>query len=340
MRTDARILRRTVWLLVVAVLGARPVRAYQGFGAATRGGDNSPTVEVTSLADSGPGTLRAALEGGDRRIVFGVGGTIRLKKMLTLNKPNVTIDGRGAPAPGITIEKKPLVIRDTHDVIVRDIRIRDSDDDNFRIYGKCRNIVIDHCSSTRARDGAIDITRGARDVTVSWCLIGGTEKAMLVDAVSNLSIHHNLFTNNGHRHPQLHNVTGFDVRNNVIRNWRVYGIRVRAGSTGNIVSNVFGPSSNPRKRPTAALIVLRRTARQADAAGKVYVTDNVGPGKTNVNELGTADQPRPAPSMRTLRASEVEAAVLRDVGARPADLTDQIYLRGPRDLQPRSLRMR
>jgi pectate lyase len=131
---------------------------YQGFGASTRGGDDGKVVTVTSLDNSGPGTLRAALDAGNRRVVFEVGGTISLKNALILQHPHVTVDGETAPSPGISVENKPFVIANTHDVVLRHLRFRESDDDNLRITGGCRNVVVDHCSSTRAGDGAIDIT--------------------------------------------------------------------------------------------------------------------------------------------------------------------------------------
>jgi pectate lyase len=341
----ARIATGTLFLVGAAVLvgsaGGPRVRAaavtaaaagprYEGFGAATRGGDGSPEVAVTSLEDAGPGTLRAALQGGNRKIVFRVGGSIQLAKALVIEQPNITLDGASAPSPGITIRERPLAIQDTHDVILRYLRLRDSNDDNLRLSGQCRNIVIDHCSSTGAGDGGIDITRDyhhpehfPRDVTVSWCLIAGTDKAMLLDTAANLSLHHNLFSGNNQRNPQLHNVQGFDLRNNVVRRWGSYGVRVRAGSTGNIVNNVFGPSSNPGKRPDAALIVVAG----ADPAGKVYVDGNLGPGGYDLNKPGTLDQAPAAPAVATLPAARLEAAVLTGAGARPLDAIDQAFVR-------------
>ncbi|MDP6110310.1 MAG: right-handed parallel beta-helix repeat-containing protein [Planctomycetota bacterium] len=298
----------------------------QGYGADTRGGDDSPIVEVTSLADSGPGTLRTALSDGNRRVIFKVGGTIELKSRIEVKHSRITLDGFTAPAQGITITKMPLAIRGASNVIVRNLRFRDSVDDNIRIHEKSRNIVIDHCSCSRAGDGAIDITQGARDVTVSWCLLAETDKVMLVDSVTNLSIHHNLFFKDGQRHPQLHNVRGFDVRNNVIRQWRVYGIRARAGSKGNIINNFFGLSSNPDKPLNRAVIIVKGAEKPEANAGAIFIHGNVGPGKLNMNVLSTASKPYACPKVDTLPASEVEAKLRKSVGARPLDTADRQYL--------------
>jgi pectate lyase len=107
---------------------------YEGFGA-TVGGDRFPVVRVTSLADKGPGTLRAAVQQGGRRIVFAKSGTVNLKKTLNIKQPNLTIDGLNAT---VTLTGAPVAIEATHDVIVRFIRFRKSPDDGLRIAGACR----------------------------------------------------------------------------------------------------------------------------------------------------------------------------------------------------------
>jgi hypothetical protein len=55
---------------------------------------------VTSLADSGFGTLREALQANHRLIEFVVGGTIALSSPIELRgRSFVTIDGSTAPRP-------------------------------------------------------------------------------------------------------------------------------------------------------------------------------------------------------------------------------------------------
>src|SRR5262245_51242247 len=124
-------------MLVLALPVVAEEPGYQGFGAKTKGGEGGTTVTVTTLADSGPGSLRDALAGGNRRIVFKVGGTIKLASPLHV-KPNVTIDGSTAPAPGITLAGQALGIVDTHDVIVNNLRFRGGLNSNMRIMGATR----------------------------------------------------------------------------------------------------------------------------------------------------------------------------------------------------------
>ncbi|MFM6853146.1 MAG: hypothetical protein ACKOUM_03600, partial [Sphingopyxis sp.] len=61
----------------------------------TRGGAGGRIIRVTSLAASGPGTLRAALDAtGPRIILFDVGGVIDLGRLaLALTQPDVAIAG-------------------------------------------------------------------------------------------------------------------------------------------------------------------------------------------------------------------------------------------------------
>lgn len=310
-------------------------------GAQTQGGRAGKTVAVTTLEDAGPGSLRAALDGGDRTVVFRVSGTIALRSPLVVRHANVTIAGETAPRPGITILHKPFVIADTHDVIVRHVRFRESDDDNLRITGDCRNVIIDHCSSTRAGDGAIDITedyksgKAPRDVSVSWCLLAGTDKAMLLSGASRVSLHHNLFTHNGQRNPQIHGVEAFDFRNNVVRQWGVYGLRVRSVSSGNVVGNVFGPSSNRSKAANLALVVTQPEPGQPDSRSRVFARGNVGPPGFEPDEQSTVGEPIGTGNLEFAPARQAEALVLKEAGAQPLDELDRGYVAGTPDPAPR-----
>ena len=84
---------------------------YEGFGKDTRGAEGCSggymVYNVTSLANSGPNTLRDALSQGCRYIVFGVGGNITLTSTLNIVNSYITIDGSTAPYPGITVRLTP-----------------------------------------------------------------------------------------------------------------------------------------------------------------------------------------------------------------------------------------
>ena len=73
----------------------------EGAGAQTVGGRGGRVIEVTNLDDSGPGSLRAAVEAtGSRIVVFRIGGTIRLQSPLKIKEPYITIAGQTATGGG------------------------------------------------------------------------------------------------------------------------------------------------------------------------------------------------------------------------------------------------
>ena len=78
----------------------------EGYGRHARGGRGGRVIEVTNLEDSGPGSLRAAVEAvGPRVVVFNVSGLITLKSKLVFTRANshLTVAGQTAPGKGICI---------------------------------------------------------------------------------------------------------------------------------------------------------------------------------------------------------------------------------------------
>jgi pectate lyase len=322
----ARHSKAVVPLLISLLLPCSLLASYEGFGSTTQAGNQGKVVEVTSLEDSGPGTLRESMRKGDtpRRIVFRVSGAINLQRPLKIKEQSfITIDGSTAPGSGITLEGNALYIQNSHDVIVTHMRVRHSKIDGLTIRGS-HNIVIDHCSFTDSGDENIGLTQDCHDVTVSWCIIGDTRpvaelrpKGMLIanfdkPAVTNVSLHHNLFTHESQRSPQVSTVGLFDIRNNVIGHWQSYGIRMRRGARGNIVNNVFKTETN-----------VRRAILLTENPGPVYIGGNQGPGDFDVNRLSTASTPFAVAAVSTDPVAEVEQQVLQKAGAFPRDAVDR-----------------
>ncbi|MHC4204308.1 MAG: pectate lyase, partial [Planctomycetota bacterium] len=128
----------------------------EGFGAQSIGGRGGKVLFVSNLNDSGPGSLRAAVETEESRtVIFHVSGTIALKSAIVITEPYITIAGQTAPGDGICLKNHALVIATNH-VIVRHIRCRPGDNakaesDSLSVSSG-RDIIVDHCSASWSVD--------------------------------------------------------------------------------------------------------------------------------------------------------------------------------------------
>ena len=256
---------------------ALPTGGYPGFGRNTLKDAALPTrtvIHVNSLADpseAGKVTLRDALSQPNRCVVFDVGGPINLVDQLKVSS-NVIIDGFTAPSPGITlvntVEPGPdpnsdppaLVISSltgtVSNVVVRGLRVRLSPGDAIRLYN-ASNVVIDHVSVSRFRDGGIDVTQpNSHDVTIQWSIIGNGQAVkplamLLSQGATRISVHHNLFFNNADRQPKCGGTSNTspvcDTRNNLVWSYTQNGTVVQDSGTGNVINNYYkaGPGAIP-----------------------------------------------------------------------------------------------
>ena len=103
--------------------------------------------------------------------------------------------------------------------------------------------------------------------------------------------------------------------------------KTRAGTTGNVMHNFFGPSSN-RKKNAKSVLVLMSKENAKSPAGPIHVAGNLGPGKFNLNTIGTAPRVLRAPSVTVWKPARSCRYIIQRAGARPLDRVDQALLKG------------
>lgn len=234
--------------LISQVISSQPAfPGSEGFGANSIGGRGGRIIEVTNLNDSGPGSLREAVEAkGPRIVVFRVSGTISQATILRIDNPYITIAGQTAPGEGICLKDNELVVAADH-VIVRFIRSRAGDKVSKENHGinivAGKNIIVDHCSAGWSVDESLSATTNSPmgNVTVQWCIISESLNKSVHKKGSHgygslirggwgngYTYHHNLYAHHSGRNPRPGNLNKlsidpdgfiFDFRNNVIYNW-------------------------------------------------------------------------------------------------------------------------
>ena len=254
----------------------------EGAGRFSEGGRGGRVIAVTNLDDSGPGSLRAALEAErPRTVVFNVSGTIALKSDIVVTNGRLTIAGQTAPGDGITIRDRSLNIA-ANDVVVRYIRARlgaasGTQQDAITVT-KGRRIILDHVSASWSIDETLSASThydkpgdGVWDLTVQWSIIANSLRksnhdkgehgfGSLIRAArgAKISWHHNLWANHLDRMPRPGNYSlpgeddkggFFEFRSNVFYNWGKdragYNYDVSTHAQYNFIDNsyVAGPDS-------------------------------------------------------------------------------------------------
>lgn len=285
----------------------------EGGGKFSFGGRGGKVYVVTSLADSGPGTLREACEAaGPRIVVFNVAGIIHLTKPIYLEAPYITIDGHTAPGDGVCIADNGID-DNAHDVVIRYLRLRRGNLDIFNRHGThygspIGNIILDHISSSWGCDQNIDTYRHmyqppgggptlklpAVNVTIQWTIsseaLNTYNHAFGGDwGGRNSMFHHNLFASNTGRNPSIAMTYDFNFVNNVLFNWRHRSVDGGdKNSRYNIINNYYKPGPATPENPVRHRILQpsqswNKTDRKS-FWGKAYVAGNVVEGNEAVTQ--------------------------------------------------------
>lgn len=291
-----------------------------GGGRYSFGGRGGRIFVVTTLADSGEGSLRQACEaGGPRIVVFNVAGEIRLERPIHVVAPYISIYGQSAPGDGVVITGQSLLV-DTHDVVIRYMRFRRGGMDVAFRDDACGgngigNIIYDHCSSSWGLDEVMSMYRhvyarqkngyGQKlptvNITIQDCIFAeGLDLYNHAFGASigghNTMFARNLFANNISRNPSIAMDGDFNFVNNVLYNW--WNRSIDGGDDNsrlNIIANYLKPGPvtgyNLKKGETDLNASIRwrivkpeasRDKNRPDDFGQAYVEGNVVEGYDHV----------------------------------------------------------
>jgi hypothetical protein len=304
------------WAARPTDLPQAPILAFpgaEGGGAHSFGGRGGKVLVVTSLADTGPGTLRWACEqGGARIIVFNVAGIIHLESPIMVRAPYVSIEGQSAPGSGICVAGESFWVN-THDVVIRYMRFRRGKTDVGRrddaLGGNpVGNVIIDHVSTSWGLDENFSMYRhmfdpgdgskeeklGTVNITIQNCISAesldtwnhafgttmGGENCMLV---------RNLWADNTGRNPSIGWNGVFNFVNNVVFNW--HHRSMDGGdytSLFNIINNYFKPGPVTPKDDNVGHRFLKpesgRSKLKTRVFGRAYVNGNVMEGFPEISK--------------------------------------------------------
>lgn len=269
----------------------------EGYGRFAIGGRGGRVVHVTNLEDSGPGSLRDAIETdrGPRTIVFDVGGIIPLASRLSVSSSYVTIAGQTAPGKGICVRGAPFGLSGVRDVVMRHVRVRLGHGMTFDGMGMqgSDHSILDHCSISWTIDEAFS-SRSAKNITLQRTLISeclnvaghqnypaGTEHGYAATISGDLgSFHHNLLAHcegrnwslGGGLDPSGQFAGRLDIFNSVVYNW---GGRTTDGGAHqvNFVNNYYKPGA-----ASEIFVALNAQYEEFPGMQQYYFAGNVMPG--------------------------------------------------------------
>jgi hypothetical protein len=314
-------LRLALALLVAASPAATQI---EGYGKEATGGAGKPVCVVRADVDE---CFQPGDRASNKTIVFAAPSVAGPPGNRYIGS-NVTLDGCARGRNGVTIRqradaKRGLIVEGPADnVVVRCIRFegqvggsRKGADTEFDLLGLdgenglVSRVLVDRVTLIGATDGALDITGNVSDVTVQRSLLYGTPLTQLIKYGTRrrISIHHNVYTGNGERNPQIRgDAQDIDFVSNVVEDCSIdhdgvgqrfdpYGLRIdNSGGpvSANIVSNYLGCLS-----------------QIAGGDGRLYAFGNAGPGAFE----GNVDRPNPVPpafAITPTPVTELAASVL------------------------------
>jgi pectate lyase len=203
-------------------------------------------------------------------------------------RPDKTIVGLGTAA---VINGGGLDFYRSFNVIVRNIRFTNAEDDAVNVGQNSHHIWIDHNEFVSPVDGAVDIVRGAEYVTVSWNWFNQTDKSMLIGHSDGnagqdrghlkVTIHHNYFDRSRQRHPRVRFGEPVHVYNNYFRANSLYAVASTMDAGVLVEGNYFADVPYP----------IYSGYAESDP-GRVVQRNNIYVNSGTPQTLGTVVEPR------------------------------------------------
>jgi autotransporter-associated beta strand protein len=245
------------WCLLVALmpfsaLGAKQIAfpGAEGFGKYAVGGRAGTVYHVTTLNDSGTGSLRDAISQSNRIVVFDVSGVIKLSSRLVFSS-NLYVAGQTAPGEGIIVYGYGVSFSGASNTIVRYLRFRMgalvAGEDAAGIANGT-NMIFDHVSVSWGQDETFSISPDNKGdlghITIQNSIIGqgllSHSAGGLIQADS-ITLYRNLYVDNSTRNNKIKGKNQYV--NNMVYNWKNAAYIMGGESTGesycNAVSNLF-----------------------------------------------------------------------------------------------------
>lgn len=274
----------------------------------TTGGAGGATVTVSTEDE-----LKDYIRRDDPYIIL-VQGTITMAQREV--KPNKTIIGIGTNPTIIG----GFRIKRSHNVIIRNLIIKESGYDGISVEYDTHHVWIDHCDFSNCYDGLLDITHACDYITVSWCRFSNHHKTCLLGHSNNngdedighlkVTYHHNWFDDTDTRHPRVR----FSYLTHVFNNY-YYGNSYGIASTCDAEVLVEGCFFESVNHPTYV-------GYGSSWDGDLVERDNIFFGSGSYETRGSVPEPSDYYSYTLDLAFDVPSIVMAGAGLFPVEYNE------------------